>query len=72
VIVPAQSAPADSPEALAVELAQNPSISLSDWGEWNGLAPWMVSRGFEQVFWRRSFCVPGARPDTTCLEGDSR
>jgi AraC-like DNA-binding protein len=50
MIMPSQSAPADWPEALAVELAHDPSISLSGWGERNGLAPWMVSRGFEQVF----------------------
>jgi len=41
---------ADWPDELAADLMENPSLSLSRWGEIRGLAPWAVSRGFMQVF----------------------
>jgi AraC-like DNA-binding protein len=47
---PAPSARADWPDALAADLIRDPSLSLADWGAGNGLTPWAISRGFEQVF----------------------
>lgn len=41
---------ADWPDELAAALIQCPSLSLSRWGEMNGLSPWAISRGFMQVF----------------------
>ncbi len=41
---------ADWPDELAASLIQYPSLSLSRWGEMNGLTPWAISRGFMQVF----------------------
>ncbi len=49
-IRPANDSLADWPDNLAAQLIANPSITLSDWGSRNGVAPWTLSRGFEQVF----------------------
>jgi len=40
----------DWPDELAFALMRNPSLSLSDWSEANGIAPWTTSRGFFRVF----------------------
>ena len=41
---------ADWPDELASALTANPSLKLSRWSESKGLKPWVVSRGFMQVF----------------------
>jgi len=41
---------ADWPDELAANLMENPSLSLSRWGDRKGLTPWKLSRGFMQVF----------------------
>jgi AraC-like DNA-binding protein len=40
----------DWPDELAAALMQCPSLSLSQWSEMRGVAPWTLSRGFAQVF----------------------
>lgn len=42
--------PADWPDALAVELLQDPSCRLESWARGHGLAPETVSRRFHAVF----------------------
>jgi AraC-like DNA-binding protein len=40
----------DWPDELAAALMQRPSLSLSQWSQVRGIAPWTISRGFAQVF----------------------
>jgi AraC-like DNA-binding protein len=40
----------DWPDELAAALMQCPSLSLSQWSQVRGIAPWTISRGFAQVF----------------------
>jgi len=40
----------DWPDRLADALLAEPCVSLREWSQENGLAPWTVSRGFSQVF----------------------
>jgi AraC-like DNA-binding protein len=44
------SATLDWPDELATTLIANPSLCLSEWSAKRGLKPWVVSRGFMQVF----------------------
>ena len=41
---------ADWPDELAAALIEDPSLRLSWWGETQGIAPWVISRGFSLVF----------------------
>lgn len=45
-----RSGPADWPDRLAADLAQNPNRRLDEWARDNGLAEETVSRGFRKVF----------------------
>jgi AraC-like DNA-binding protein len=49
-LMPAPSAQADWPDALAADMIRDPSVSLADWGVAKGITPWAISRGFKQVF----------------------
>jgi AraC-like DNA-binding protein len=40
----------DWPDGLAAALMEDSSLVLSAWAEEQGLEPWMLSRGFQQVF----------------------